>query len=143
MLVVQLLQHCEIVISLKLRKGNPADQRTSGVISRFLVHHWCGRLDEEHVVLLIRGDEGDGAALKVKSKTQEIQGGFGLQNDVSSVEVFVTHDVGCRSRKPSRGCDHEPVVHIAEQEGVLKGARSRSRMGVGPNLLGDRNYHQA
>ena len=66
-LVVQLLQQCEIVISLKLRKGNPADQRTSGVISRFLVHHWCGRLDGEHVVLLIRGDEGDGATLKVQS----------------------------------------------------------------------------
>ena len=142
-LVVQLLQQCEIVISLKLRKGNPADQRTSGVLSRFLVHHWCGRLDGEHVVLLIRGGEGDGAGLKVQSKTQEIQGGFCLQNDVSSVEVFVTQDVGCRSRKPSRSCDHEPVVHIAEQEGVLKGARSRSRMGVGPNLLGDRNYHQA
>ena len=71
MLVVQLLRQCEIVISLKLRKGNPADQRTSGIISRFLVHHWCGRFDGEHVVLLIRGDEGDGAALKVQSKTQE------------------------------------------------------------------------
>ena len=64
-LVVQLLQHCEIVISLKLRKGDSADQRASGVISRFLVHHWCGQVDGEHVVLLIRGDEGDGAALKV------------------------------------------------------------------------------
>ena len=28
-LVVQLLQQCEMGISLKLRKGNPADQRTS------------------------------------------------------------------------------------------------------------------
>ena len=111
MLVVQLLQQCEIVISLKLRKGNSADQRTSGIISRFLVHHWCGRFDGEHVVLLIRGDEGDGAALKVQSKTQEIQGGFCLQNDVSSLEVFVAQDVGCRGRKPSGSCDHEPLEH--------------------------------
>ena len=53
-LVVQPSQQCEIVIALKLR-----------VISGFLVHHWCGRFDGERVVLLIRGDEGDGAAFKV------------------------------------------------------------------------------
>ena len=93
-------------------------------------------------MLLMRGDEGDGAACEVQSEPQEVQGGFCFQEDVSSIEVFVAQYVGCRSREPPGGCDHESVVHVAEQESIINGAKSRCDVSVGPTLFGDRDHHQ-